>query len=1061
MKNILKFFVQGLLVLFVFVGMASHLQAATLQDMDSVLLKAPDLNHFLADPQLIEEYFQVSSEYYANNDRFPRVSYEAIIKQMRIVAKAYPEFAARAWETNLGKPFQVASIAATYGRNLQESAWDRFIQDYKEKLHAQAGEFAQLDDDQALEKLRNGIENLDTKINAHEVEIKNSPLKKSEKQALIGKFYQSFKTDSGLQKLSSYVLLKWLSSDKASEIFNSGNADLILNYLKDIKDQPKKVLSQISGIENTDSLASIVKASLPDPNALQNDEKIFPHAMIPGADGELVPAEAGSKGYWDFIPSPRRFHAFFKGIYFGECVGGSNKPDFLPSLSPERWATVLLRDTEFHFVQKDGKFQGWVQAVPITRNGSVYASVDFASFSFKQSILSRSSDGTIYSESMLSGWLKQAMLHKPAHWQGFVVSKSNAINNGGALPTVRVSPAYLLGQSYDEKTSPFAHTDPTTVKALTNIIPRVGYANNYGGSMIFDAAVPDAGTLTVLKVVDKSVYQIIKNAIDNKQTDFVKGLLARIHKSAMSDLANEILTLRSAGVLKLLAEHRYALPNEVVYYTIDPLHYLPKLISAGLSIDEMKYAQNIICHDVDTTMKFSNALLTSSLVTDPDSALKAIDYEINNPGDYYVTAMNNYLKNFIPYFAKKYPNLTIDHWVQVKSMSITIESGILALQTGIAFATNPDDLLKLFESGFQKGNDNYKKTIGQYVGTRINTFFEKTPNVKQTLKLANTYSRFWSEEQISSYYKKVVSQPDVAKDLKAFASELTDKKLAARFIMDHVHSSLPPDSEAKKDLSNLTKKALANLDLNSGWEKAYKTTVHLAHTKEDLLADMTHYSTATGEYRNAIARVIQENIPRFLEMNPSYDELDKLINKGSHFESAMVALMTAQAQKATTLAQFRHVLENRGFWTTASYASARQQILLQNAEKLKKFPEILNNPELVFGLSSDIPRSSDWLESLVGNELEAHLEKTTNATEWTELLSKHLGGGSKQYQERIRSYARANYKFFLGFNPSERQLKWYTQGFYKFYERVPLRFVKPEYRPVNKSAPRCESVFTI
>lgn len=1038
-------------------------RAATLQDMDQVLTKASNLNEFLASPTLVEEYYQVSSEYYGAS-KFPRVSYDAILAQMKTVVHAYPEFAERAWESHLGEHFQVISIAPAYGRNLQESAWDHFLAGYKEKLHSSAGDLAALSDEEALQKVQSALQGLGQKIADHEKKLNSSDLKKTEKQTLTGTFYQSLKSDAGLQKISSYLLLKWLNSAVSKEVFESGNPDLILNYLKEIKDHPKKILHEISQLGGVDSLASFIKNASPDIKVLMKDETIFPQKFLPGRDGKMIPADAGSAGAWDFIPAPRRFHAFFKGIYFGECVGGSSRPEYLTSLTPERWASVILKDTQFHYIEKGGIFQGWVQAVPITQNGQAFASVDFASYSFKQSIIDRNKEGDLYSTSMLSGWLKQAMLHKPKQWKGFIASQSIAINNGGALPTVRISPAFLLGERYDPKTHPFAHADPNTVNILTKIIPRVSYAKNYGGSMIFDAAVPDAGVLTELKVIDKTFHQILKKAVDENDRNFINETLQRVHNGAMSDIGNEILTLRAAGVLKLLADHNLPLPKNVVHYTVAPMEYFKTLVDAGLSLEEMKYAQALICHTVDDKVKFTAALLNSPLIIDGESVVKAINYEIPFPSDDYKNELTKYIETVISKIAEQHPNMKMEHFSKLENMMSMIYAGIAVIDVGMGFVRSSSEFLELCQNAFNRGNDDYKKNIGWLVGANIEIFLSKSPSSEDYSKLANNYSIYWDARQQNLFILAAQKQSDIKKDPLGFSKTLTNKSISAQFVLHHIDSSAAVANEdQKKDLLAHSKEALEHLNVDTGWEKAFTLKIRLTHSVGDLVEELTTYPSAASPYSEFIANTTKEYLPQLLAMNPSYEQLKQLLEKGKFHPPEELLIMKATIDRSASVKDFLKVFEiTLDHWKwNLPFLKQRQALLEQNAEKMKSMPNFLDKIDLILKLQTTLAgtMSSTWLHNFILSELLQRLQQSSSPTEWINLLYRQKQVDSEKYQIKINELAKQNYKYFIGLNPSREQKDWYKSTFFKLHERIALKFVKPEYRGTQTNAPRCETIF--
>ncbi len=113
--------------------------------------------------------------------------------------------------------------------------------------------------------------------------------------------------------------------------------------------------------------------------------------------------------------APRRFHGIWRGIPLNECVGGNCK--YLDNLTPERWATVALDKSQLHFVERNGVYHGFMEAVPGTLGKDTYATVTFGAPDVRK----------IYRE-----WYAEATRTMPSDWKGFVVSSTTDLNNAGS-----------------------------------------------------------------------------------------------------------------------------------------------------------------------------------------------------------------------------------------------------------------------------------------------------------------------------------------------------------------------------------------------------------------------------------------------------------------------------------------------------------------------------------------------------------------------------------------------------------------------------------------------------
>ena len=168
-----------------------------------------------------------------------------------------------------------------------------------------------------------------------------------------------------LARLRAALIFRELHTEQMEDYFRSGDADLILNTLSDLRQGARRLLRDIPNAPR--GLVSELASEVPTMPVLLAREDVFPIAMRTTNRGRRVPVGRNAVSVYGFEPIPRRIHGLWKGVPLGECVGGSC--DSLAHTTPERWATVALAHAELYHVEVSGGYRGFVQVVPITRAG--------------------------------------------------------------------------------------------------------------------------------------------------------------------------------------------------------------------------------------------------------------------------------------------------------------------------------------------------------------------------------------------------------------------------------------------------------------------------------------------------------------------------------------------------------------------------------------------------------------------------------------------------------------------------------------------------------------------
>jgi hypothetical protein len=224
------------------------------------------------------------------------------------------------------------------------------------------------------------------------------------------------------------------------------------------------------------------------------EAQAFP-VSFSNANGIYIPPVV-SDGEVEFKSIPKRIHGVFRGISLGECVGGNCTS--LPSLTPERWATVAIKDSEMLFVERKSKsgvgtYDGFIEQIPYALEGSKGKLKTFGSVGFGSPHLTQKTtvieQGKEVEKTLFELWYKKAEAVKPKEWKSLTVSANSLnINNAGVLGTVRK--ASVFDQS-PFRISGTAQINDPIIEKISKIFPAEkigGYAKTYGGKPIYDAS---------------------------------------------------------------------------------------------------------------------------------------------------------------------------------------------------------------------------------------------------------------------------------------------------------------------------------------------------------------------------------------------------------------------------------------------------------------------------------------------------------------------------------------------------------------------------------------------
>lgn len=478
-----------------FVAAIGEVPGSGLSQMEAVTARYPTMQNFLNDPKAIEEYF-VASQNYFGKQRFGREAYNAIIKQMKDVSTKMPDVAKRLWETsNTGPRFSIETSLRTSGRSMDEAKFSEVISERRKILSDEAQELIKLNGDPLTER----ITKLTGAVSAAENSLDVSQLKASERRRIQGEHFARVKSMPESKELARYYAFQMLDSTNIKDILSSGDADLVLETLKEMRDNPKAFLPP--GTDVPSSVLSEIKSALPDANKLLLNKTVFPDIMRTLKNGQSIPMGGGGRVVYDFVPVPRRIHAAWGGMVLGECVGGHCK--LLEWLTPQRWAKSALEGSQHQFLEKGGLYSGFTEATPGSINGKVYASITVGAPDMRKKVIIDDGKGNRASSTLFREWFNRFSAAKPPTWQGLVISGNSDIDNAGVKNTVKNSSSYLLGTSVNPLAENFEVSDPLA-KKISEAYPSKHYSD---GNMILDATTPNsrrAGDLRLLSLVTET-----------------------------------------------------------------------------------------------------------------------------------------------------------------------------------------------------------------------------------------------------------------------------------------------------------------------------------------------------------------------------------------------------------------------------------------------------------------------------------------------------------------------------------------------------------------------------
>lgn len=302
--------------------------AHSLQELDRIITQAPNLNSFLNNPTLIRQYTEALKQYYG--DQITETSVGDILTQLRDVNSKVPSFAARMWETiPATRGFETPrEVTPTLSLKFEGESQDitrfatkgPFFQMRKITLTTITGPqwLAEKEEELAREFT--------------ELERQIAPLNKREKNRITGEYLARLKKNPDYYELAKKKFQEPLISMFSYLDGTQVGVNTFFKKLDQLKASPNTYFKINNNNLSFKLLSSILKEKLP------NSTKIVAEYS------QHFPQQDVNKKIISFRPIPRRIHGIWKGLPLKECVGGGS----CAGTTPERWATIALKDSEIY-----------------------------------------------------------------------------------------------------------------------------------------------------------------------------------------------------------------------------------------------------------------------------------------------------------------------------------------------------------------------------------------------------------------------------------------------------------------------------------------------------------------------------------------------------------------------------------------------------------------------------------------------------------------------------------------------------------------------------------------
>ncbi len=704
-----------------------------LEALDQIVQKASSLDDFLTNTQIQDEYFQALAKYFGEG-RFTRASFDKILEQLKDLVVKVPAVRERVWAPrDPGEPLVIETLEAAEGVTLNSEEWRKFRTDWTEQLKQTSSPILSLSTDEERHTEVNRLLGLlGDRIDSFTKEIKSSELSKRAQEERTREFYLALRDDPSFKKATSYLVLENIRQGRIAEHLSSEEPSLVLYGLELLQK-----LEAPAGIKIPESMRSLIKFASPSP------ESIFSHSKE--RSGRALKPQK-----WIFRESPRLLHTIWVGIPFKSCVGGSC--EYLEETTARRWAVSLLNGAHCQFLERNDRFLGNTQSIPVTRLGSQYATLEvFAPDMQRVVLILEQGKPAPTPMSLFSAWYRDAVARLPKESMGFVIGNSEAFKNGLGYSSIYKSPAYLQGK-YLGLTEDLKPIDRAFEQRVVNASTDGELAKAYGGTdrMIFEARDLDAKLLTLLGSANgsdealrsaKEARAILNGPMDaqvrlfaalahqnltpemlaalKEKKDFILSALnhstspqhhtaelfiTEANKSALSTFLRidlqEPLTLEDFRKLGAEAAkiESYQKDKEPISFAVELIfnEKWPRFLQTNPSFEEILQARAYLggANSINTDYAFTKAALER--ISKPADFTESLAIDIARPSPQYLKKYNQVLLESIPLFEKINPTTDdISDFLKKRGNYLDLDSRKTLVDMGIKKTKSASQFVQL------------------------------------------------------------------------------------------------------------------------------------------------------------------------------------------------------------------------------------------------------------------------------------------------------------------------------------------------------------------------------
>lgn len=522
----------------------NSVSAADIADLDRIQDQAKTLEEFLNNEELLLLYLKGWQTYSGGADEFPELSYRAIVKKLRELAKIDPVLAERAWSKDpLGPTFSLR-LQGQNQRVLKAKEWRAFLQQQIAEVRLKSGEWK----DWWLTESKSQV--FIKAVFAAEAEIEKQLKLSGYSKDLLERLIDSN------ESLIAALLLYQLSLDYIREDLNSSHWDQIgARLLKLAKLQD---LTWGPYWERSPKLVKYWKMVAPDFLASERKSETYTESLRSVGAQELV------------FRGVRPFHALFDGIKVRECTAGDC--EMLERLSARRFAIPLLTGVWNQFVEENGIGIGHIQIVPLVDSrGRRVLNPDLMVGRMRDLIPGEQ-------RTIFEYWLSEIEKRMPKGTTGVAIGESLNADNEGMQHFVRSQKAYTLGFDLGDSNS-FEVEDTDMAYRISRLSWGLEKSHFYGNCLTFDGCDSQSGRLRMLNSKFLNSQEL--------EEEHLKELWDHGHVSH-----NEILNLSSQNFQKFLAKERgkeflSALTAFKIFKVKDLIAYIDYLNGASQISDEV------------------------------------------------------------------------------------------------------------------------------------------------------------------------------------------------------------------------------------------------------------------------------------------------------------------------------------------------------------------------------------------------------------------------------------------------------------------------------------------